>query len=829
MNTRSLRGLAAVCALLAPAIAQCPTGSTLTAGGQASSPTGSIFAMVAWDPDGSGPLGPHIVCGGEFQYAGTAATANIAMLDTATRTWSALGAGFDGPVRALAVSAVGELVAAGSFAQSGAVAVSRLARWNGTAWSPIGTGTDGDVHAAAFASNGDLFVGGSFTTAGGTPAANVARWNGATWSALGSGVSGLPPFPVPPPNVIPVSHLGVRSNGDVIIAGAFTSAGGLAVNGIARWNGAWSTLGAGFLGRVPTALQVLANDDVVVGGDNLAGSYQAQRWNGATWTQLGGASPIAWQVFVEQANGTLLAHRLDPFTGLGELQRWNGTQWVLANGPRLFGPAAALLATGNELWLAGPSYSQALPTMRHFDGQTWRAPAPGLDGGIAGAVAFGGSFAIGGYATQIGSVAMAGVAVRQNGTWSALGTPLDGDVHAMLATRSGELLVGGSYNTPPAPGSRGIIRWDGQQWQALGTPSATVVTAIAEGPDGAIYIGGYTPFVERWNGTSWQSLGPLPSVAQVAALAVLQNGEVVVGLRFAAGPKVLRWNGSGWLPLGNGLDTGTPFDEVDALCVLPDGSLVAGGRGLANGGPLYYIARWEGTSWQPMGAGLPSAVRDLDLLPNGDLLATHDATDDLGQLVASPSRWNGTGWTVVPGIGTSRNHGVFRTAIDDRGEVLFTGSFLTANGVVAGGLASLRTNCPPGRQPAGAGCTGSAGPVSSTIVGEAWLGGSWRARATNLPAASLAIHVFGVGSVTLPLTSVLPMALPGCTLHVSPDLLLLDLPVAGVSTASWLIPRTPSLLAQTFRHQVVPLELGPGFVFTAVSASNAWAMTIGAW
>jgi hypothetical protein len=39
---------------------------------------------------------------------------------------------------------------------------------------------------------------------------------------------------------------------------------------------------------------------------------------------------------------------------------------------------------------------------------------------------------------------------------------------------------------------------------------------------------------------------------------------------------------------------------------------------------------------------------------------------------------------------------------------------------------------PPGRQPAGAGCTGSAGPVTSAIVGEAWLGGSWRARATNL-------------------------------------------------------------------------------------------------
>ena len=30
------------------------------------------------------------------------------------------------------------------------------------------------------------------------------------------------------------------------------------------------------------------------------------------------------------------------------------------------------------------------------------------------------------------------------------------------------------------------------------------------------------------------------------------------------------------------------------------------------------------------------------------------------------------------------------------------------------------------------------------------------------------------------------------------------------------------LLGQTFRHQVVPIELGPGLAFTSVTASNAW-------
>jgi hypothetical protein len=831
MHTALFPGFLAYGVLAAAGFAQCPTGSTLTADGQASSPTGSIFAIVAWDPDGPGPLAQRIVCGGEFQYAGGAATANVAVLDPTTRTWSALGAGFDGPVRALAVSPAGALVAAGSFTRSGAVATARVARWNGTAWAPIGGGTDGGVAAAAFAPNGDLFVGGAFATCGGVPAANVARWNGAVWSALGSGVGGIPPFPTPPQGIVPVAHLGVRSNGEVVVAGAFTNAGGLAVPGLARWNGAWSTLGAGFLGVMPTTMKVLANDEVVLGGDDFLGSHHAQRWNGAAWAVLGSPSATPWLAFAEQANGTLLAQRFDNNTFLGDLRQWNGVAWIPANGPRAFGPAAALLATGSsDLWLGGPFFAQGIPTMRRFDGVVWRAPADGLDGGISSAVAFGDGFAIAGDATQIGAVSVAGVAVRQNGSWSALGSPIDGSVFALLAPRSGGLLVGGAFTTPPVPGSQGIVRWDGQQWQAMGAPSVAAVTAIAEGPDGSIYIGGFAaPIVERWNGAAWLPLGSLPNIAAwVGALAVLPNGDVVAGLRFADGPKVLRWNGASWLPLGGGL-AGTSFDEVEALCVLPNGDLVAGGRGLTAGGPLYHIARWNGASWQPMGAGLPSAVRDLDLLPNGDLLATHDPTDDQGQPVASLSLWNGSTWAVVPGIGTSPGYGAYRTAIDDRGEALVTGSFHTANGAVAGGLASLRTNCPTSRLPAGAGCGGSAGPVVSTIVGEAWLGGAWQARATNLPAAALAVHVFGLAGATLPLATVLPMALPGCTLHVRPDLLLVDVPVAGVTTMQWAIARTPSLLAQTFHHQVVPFELGAGGGITAVTASNAWAMTIGAW
>ncbi|MBL8752560.1 MAG: hypothetical protein JNK15_04600, partial [Planctomycetes bacterium] len=557
------RTLSTLGLLVAQTIAQCPTGSTLVSGGPACCPTGSVHAMVAWDPDGPGPLGQHLVCGGAFEFSGTIATANVALLDPATRSWTALGAGFDGPVFALAVSPTGGLVAAGGFSQSGTVATTRVARWSGTAWAPVGTGTNGDVGAAVFTPNGDLFVGGSFTTAGGVAAANIARWDGIAWSALGSGVTGVPPFPVPPPVVAPVSRLAARSNGDLIVAGAFTTAGNLAANGIARWNGSWSALVTGPFTAVGTALAVLANDDVVAGTDDFNGNCQALRWNGASWTPLGSTSASPWLAFCEQPNGQLLAERIDSFSGFADVQHWNGTAWSPAPSPFLFGPASALLTTGvNDTWMSGTLYGPSVPSVLRFDGQNWRAPADGLDGGVAGVVPFADGFAMGGYFRQVGSVTAEGIAVRQGGIWSALGAPIDGQVYALLAPRSGGLFVGGWFTVPSVPGSQNVVRWDGQQWQAMGTPPA-IVAAFAEGPDGSLYCGGgFFPFVARWNGANWQTLGTLPTTGlDVGALAVLQNGDVVAGLRYDSGPLVQRWNGASWQPLGNGLAVGTGFDS----------------------------------------------------------------------------------------------------------------------------------------------------------------------------------------------------------------------------------------------------------------------------
>jgi len=80
----------------------------------------------------------------------------------------------------------------------------------------------GDVDAMAVY-NGALYVGGSFDTAGSVAANNIARWDGTNWSALGSGITGE-----------------VRSlagyNGDLYAGGPLSAAGGVPTSNIARWN-----------------------------------------------------------------------------------------------------------------------------------------------------------------------------------------------------------------------------------------------------------------------------------------------------------------------------------------------------------------------------------------------------------------------------------------------------------------------------------------------------------------------------------------------------------------------------------------------------------------
>jgi len=90
-------------------------------------------------------------------------------------------------------------------------------------WSALGGGllAPGDVTAIAVY-NGDIIAAGDFVMAGGVAANRIARWDGTTWAALGDGVNGE------------VYTLTVY-NDELIVGGEFDTAGGGTVYGIAGW------------------------------------------------------------------------------------------------------------------------------------------------------------------------------------------------------------------------------------------------------------------------------------------------------------------------------------------------------------------------------------------------------------------------------------------------------------------------------------------------------------------------------------------------------------------------------------------------------------------
>lgn len=76
------------------------------------------------------------------------------------------------------------------------------------------------------------------------------------------------------------------------------------------------------------------------------------------------------------------------------------------------------------------------------------------------------------------------------------------------------------------------------------------------------------------------------------------------------------------------------------------------------------IALWNGNSWEPLGSGLGGEVRDLAVLPNGDLVAGGGFRRVGDEFISGVARWDGVSWSGFgEGIG-----GLGVISIDPRAE-----------------------------------------------------------------------------------------------------------------------------------------------------------------
>ncbi|MCR9245988.1 MAG: WD40 repeat domain-containing protein, partial [bacterium] len=327
------------------------------------------------------PNGDWLVSG--LSIVGGIAAGNVARWNGTS--WQTIGNGLGGAVDALTTMANDDLVVTGDFLTAGNVSANRIARWDGSTWSAIGNGFDGRAYAVTTLPNGDIIAGGDFDHSGGQAISALARWDGTLWSALGSGLA-IAPFP---PIVL---ALATRSNGDLIVAGAFASAGGTSGPSVARWDGSnWHAMGNEATASGVYALANSTTDELFASGAFLINGLQhngVAHWNGSTWTAVGGEFDFPPEALAVSPSGEIWAGgRFDQAEGnpVESLARWNGTGWVQVGGgialnsgdtvdAITFLPDGDALVLGNFLFAGG----QRVDHVARWDGSTWTA----VDGGL---------------------------------------------------------------------------------------------------------------------------------------------------------------------------------------------------------------------------------------------------------------------------------------------------------------------------------------------------------------------------------------------------------------------------------------------------------------
>jgi len=248
--------------------------------------------------------------------------------------------------------------------------------------------------------------------------------------------------------------------------------------------------------------------------------------------------------------------------------------------------------------------------------------------------------------------------------------------------------------------------------------------AIAVAPTGKVYLGGlftlcddvptgavvsYDPRTRRFaalgTGLGFSSSSEIVIGAEALALAVSGNDLYVGGLFSHAGGaparNLARWDGSQWHALGAGVD-----GRVRALA-MSGGTLYAGGEfANAGGQPASRIAAWDGQAWRPLGSGVNDWVKAIAIRAS-DVYVGGFFTSAGGQPASHVARWDGNAWHAL-GSGTDR----------------FVESLaLLGNDLIAGGVFGLAGGQPipgiarwDGQAWSSIGALGGGGPRASALV-----------------------------------------------------------------------------------------------------------------
>jgi hypothetical protein len=471
--------------------------------------TGEVFALTEYN-DGSGRA---LYAGSQFPQGSGTGTNNIAKWDGTS--WSAAGSGMNGggfpSVRALATYNDGHgkaLYAGGFFREANGTGVCNIAKWKSSTWSALGDGLSSLIGAVTVFDDGSgpaLFVGGFFASIGTVAASHIAKWNGASWAALGSGLGGSIST-----NVYALTEFDDGTGAALYVGGYFTLAGGLSANHIAKWDGSsWSALSTGVSApnNSTSGVSALAVFDDGTGPALYAGGHfttaggvtvsHIAKWDGSAWSALGtglGATDkvLALAVFDDGTGPALYAGGWITTAGgvsVQNIAKWNGTNWSGLGSTMTavhYFPSVSTLTvfdngSGAALYVGGLFQTIAGVTVNHlakWNGSTWAALGSGFDN----------------IYDPYGGATVTSLAVFDEGSGP-------------------RLFAMGDFTTAGGVAAQGLARWSGSAWSPVGqglfnpVASGVVASAVFDDSSGpALYLGGqfisapdsHDSFLAKW-------------------------------------------------------------------------------------------------------------------------------------------------------------------------------------------------------------------------------------------------------------------------------------------------------------------------------------------
>lgn len=268
----------------------------------------------------------------------------------------------------------------------------------------------------------------------------------------------------------------------------------------------------------------------------------------------------------------------------------------------------------------------------------------------------------------------------------ALFAPILGTLAAAAATQSPCNLQWQPGNA--SPGAAGITK--AMRWDPDGNgPRSEVIVAI--GLFSLPSIGAQNIAMFDLAAGSWQPFPESPD-GVVRCVDVLPDNRLIVAGSFAAiGAQpygaIATFDGTSWSPVGSGLPNPSHAIAISMVRGMPNGDIVAGGNFTAIGSQnIGGLARWDGSTWNALGA-FAGNVLCSTLRPNGNLVVG-GRFDGIGQPgSANVAEWDGSTWShYSSGVGGPHSS-VDALACMPNGDIVVGGVFNVASGVAVDKLA----------------------------------------------------------------------------------------------------------------------------------------------